>query len=95
MSMGRVESEVWTCPNGHFGNIMYGDAEELWGDTECPECGAEPGDPINPDAVTGDAPGVEDWIADHAAAIRAAFLRLRPGALLPRVPGRCACLGWY
>jgi len=44
---------------------MHGDAEDIWGDTECPECGAEPGDPINPDAVTGDAPGVDDWIADH------------------------------
>jgi len=63
--MSSIQSEAWTCPNGHFGNVMHGDAEDTWGDTECPVCGAEPGDPINPDAVTGDAPGVDDWIADH------------------------------
>ena len=30
----------------------------------------------------------------NATAIRAAFLRLRPGALLARVPGCCALLEW-
>ena len=65
MSMGRVESAVWICPNGHFGNIMYGDAEETWGDTECPVCGAAPDDKLDPDVVTGDAPDVDEWIAHN------------------------------
>jgi hypothetical protein len=64
--MREPQSEAWTCPNGHFGNVMYGDAEDTWGDTECPECGAEPGDKLDPDIVTGDAPGLEDWIGDNA-----------------------------
>jgi hypothetical protein len=63
--MREPQSEAWTCPNGHFGNVMYGDAEDTWGDTECPECGAEPGDKLDPDIVTGDAPGLEDWISDN------------------------------
>ena len=63
--MSRVQSESWTCPNGHFGNIMYGDMHETWGDTECPECGAEPGDKLDPDVVTGDAPDVDEWIAHN------------------------------
>lgn len=63
--MSRVQSESWTCPNGHFGNVIHGDAEETWGDTECPVCGAEPGDKLDPDVCTGDAPGLDDWINDH------------------------------
>ena len=63
--MSRVQSEAWTCPNGHFGNVVHGDAEELWGDTECPECGAEPDDKLDPDVVTGDAPDVDEWIAHN------------------------------
>ena len=63
--MSRVQSESWTCPNGHFGNVVYGDAEETWGDTECPVCGAAPGDKLDPDVCTGDAPGLDDWIADN------------------------------
>ena len=63
--MSRVQSEAWTCPNGHFGNVIHGDAEETWGDTECPVCGAEPGDKMDPDVVTGDAPDVDEWIAHN------------------------------
>jgi len=63
--MSSIQSEAWTCPNGHFGNVMHGDAEDTWGDTECPTCGAEPGDELDPDLVTGDAPGLDDWINDH------------------------------
>ena len=44
---------------------MYGDAEEIWGDTECPVCGAEPGDKLDPDVCTGDAPDVDEWIAHN------------------------------
>jgi hypothetical protein len=44
---------------------MYGDAEETWGDTECPVCGAAPDDKLDPDVVTGDAPDVDEWIAHN------------------------------
>ncbi len=63
--MSSIQSEAWTCPNGHFGNVMHGDAEDTWGDTECPVCGAEPGDKMDPDIVTGDAPGIGAWVADN------------------------------
>jgi len=60
--MSSIQSEAWTCPNGHFGNVIHGDAEETWGDVSCPTCGAEPGDKLDPDEVTGDAPGIDEWI---------------------------------
>lgn len=35
-------------------------------DEYCPECGASPGEPLNPDLVTENTPGLADWIADNA-----------------------------
>lgn len=65
----RLDSDSLCCQTHGWFTVEHGvDAlgREWCDDGTCPECGASPEDPLDPDIVTDDSPLLYDWIGDNA-----------------------------
>jgi hypothetical protein len=64
----RRDSDSLCCQTHGWFTVEHGvDAlgREWCDDGTCPECGASPEDPLDPDIVTDDSPLLAEWIRKH------------------------------